>query len=61
MHAMINQAVAAERTREMRTAAESERIARQARRAGHTGHTGRAGRVRWVLSQPRRLSAAIKI
>lgn len=58
MHAMINQAMAAERTREMRAAAQSERVARQARRAGHAG---RSGRVRWVLGQPRRLSAAIKL
>jgi hypothetical protein len=66
MHAMISQAVAAERARDLQAKAASEQIARQARqahRAGageRAGRTSRAGRLRRVLGQPRGHSAAAK-
>jgi hypothetical protein len=60
MHAMISQAAVAERTREMRAAAASERTARQARQVRRAGRTQAAGRVRRVLGQRRRISAAVR-
>lgn len=64
MHAMISQAVAAERARDLRAKAASEQIARQAHRAGageRGGRTSRAGRLRRVLGQSRRTSTAAKV
>jgi hypothetical protein len=64
MHAMISQAVAAERARDLQAKAASEQIARQARQAHRAGERGgrtsRAGRLRRVLGQPRGHSAAAK-
>ncbi|HEX3924524.1 MAG TPA: hypothetical protein VHY31_19720 [Streptosporangiaceae bacterium] len=64
MHAMISQAVAAERTRDLRAKAASEQIARQARRVGageRGGRISRAGLLRRVLGQSRRTSPAAKV
>ncbi len=64
MHAMINQAAAADRVRDLQAKAASERLAREARRAGASergGRASRAGRLRRVLGQPLRFSAAPKV
>jgi hypothetical protein len=58
MHAMISQAMASERNKDMRAQAANERLVRQTRRAGQAQPVGR---VRRVLRPSRRLSATSKI
>src|ERR1700733_6346496 len=63
MHAMINQAAAADRVRDLQAKAASERVPREGRLggAGGRGGGGCGGRLRRVLRQPLRFSAAAKV
>jgi hypothetical protein len=60
MHAMITQAIAEERVKDMHATAEAARLARQARRArrARRGQVAAFRRARPVAGQPGRSSAA---